>query len=81
MKFSNVHIYYLQIDWANEKIAELHPLAHVPLAELYPILTVCFDKNDLVMETTEDEENKKESSSSEASDITSELTESYKGDE
>ena len=45
---------------------------------------MCFDKNDLVIESlnTEDEENKKENNSSydDSSDATSELTESVKND-
>ena len=44
---------------------------------------MCFDKNDLVVESlnTEDEENKKKDSSSyDSSDATSELTESVKND-
>ena len=54
----------------------------MPLAELYPILSVCFEKNDLVIDTfnTEEELKKEEKSSDEESDNTSELTESVSKD-
>ena len=48
-----------QIDWAQKKVTELHPLYMTPLTELYPILHTCIsDPNDARLESVESDDEK-----------------------